>query len=70
MRDAARPATPLSGRFHRKRPDGAESGAGPGWDDAIPWAVWGLGFVLATASVMLPVIDSLVERAGREGVGS
>jgi hypothetical protein len=32
--------------------------------------VWGLGFVLATVSVTLPIIDYVVDRAARRAPGA
>ena len=40
------------------------------WDDAIARAVWGLGFVLATVSVTLPVIDYVVDHAAGRAPGA
>ena len=70
MRHAARPGRAARGRPHQKYPRSAGSGAGQEWDDAIARAVWGLGFVLATVSVTLPVIDYVVDHAAGRAPGA
>jgi hypothetical protein len=70
MRHAERPGRAARGRLYQECPRSAGSGAGREWDDAIARAVWGLGFVLATVSVTLPVIDYVVDRAARRAPGA
>ena len=70
MRHAERPGRAARGRLYQECPRSAGSGAGQEWDDAIARAVWGLGFVLATVSVTLPVIDYVVDRAARRAPGA
>jgi hypothetical protein len=70
MRHAERPGRAARGRLYQECPRSAGSGAGREWDDAIARAVWGRGFVLATVSVTLPVIDYVVDRATRRAPGA